>query len=370
MLISKQQKVVFFGCPLDCDEKHDAIEEKQAGAVLSGTTDDPFDTILDLVRQEVPAELWEAKGSIPVPSWLRPLPQGQDRLKLVVDEFIRFMDQDGCRQTAAEVDEFVTRQVLPDLPCMVAVDHSLSGGVFKALVRHHGEENLSLIIVDSHTDAVPMSLMAEAIQYDIDTNPNSVYDRNDPFLYNRTDSYNASSFIHHLLAEHILAPANLYLIGVSDYPEKRALRLKDPRIAHYTGIWSGLKRRGVKVITKDECLTKPSKLKALLKNIKTPYLYISIDMDIGARNALEGVRFRNWKGLGEKQIYKVIGLICDFVSKDIQLAGMDITEINPRRAGPSSASGQDRTYRIATNLIKRVAFNLNPTSRKNLPQRH
>ena len=362
MLNSKQQKVVFFGCLLDCDEKHEAIEEKQAGAVLSGTTDDPLDYILDLIRQEVPAELWEAKGSIAVPSWLRPLPQGQDREKLVVDEFIRFMDQDGCRQTACEVEDFVARQVLPDLPCMVAVDHSLTGGVYKALARHLGEENLTLIVVDSHTDAVPMPLLGEAIQYDIDTNPNSVYDRNDPFLYNRTDSYNASSFIHHLLEEQILRPAQLYLIGVSDYPEKRAMRIKDPRIARYSGIYSGLKRQGAKIITKEEFLTKPSKLKAVLKTIKTPYIYVSIDMDIGARNALEGVRFRNWKGLAEKQIYKVIGLICDFVAKDVQLAGMDITEINPRIAGSRFTSGQDRTYRIATNLIKRVAFNLNRTS--------
>jgi arginase family enzyme len=358
MLNPNDKQVIFFGCPLDCDEKHDAMEEKQAGVVLSGASDDPFDYILDLIRQEVPAELYKAKGSLPVPSWLRPLPQGQDRQKLVVDEFIRFMDQDGCRQTASEVDDFVKRQVLPDLPCMVAVDHSLTGGVYKALARHLGEENLSLIIVDSHTDAVPMPLVGEAIQYDIDTNPNSVYDRHDPFLYNRTDSYNASSFIHHLLQEQILTPAQLYLIGVSDYPEKRAMRLKDSRIARYTGVYSGLKRRGAKIITKEECLTKPSKLKALLKNIKTPYIYVSIDMDIGARNALEGVRFRNWKGLAEQQIYKVIDLICDFVSEDIQLAGLDITEINPRKAGSSFASGQDRTYRIAANLIKRVAFNL------------
>lgn len=359
---SEQQKVVFFGCPLDCDEKHDAIEEKLAGAHPSGTSDDPLDHILDLIRREVPAELWEAKGSLEVPSWLRPLPQGPDRMKLVVGEFIRFMDQDGCRQTASEVDEFVTREVLPDVPCLVAVDHSLTGGVIKALARHLGEENLSLIVVDSHTDALPMSLLEGAIQYDMDTNPNSVYDRNDPFLYNRTDSYNASSFIHHLLEEEILVPANLYLIGISDYPEKRALRLKDPRIARYTGIYSGLKRRGAKVITKQECLTKPSKLKALLKKNKTPYIYVSIDMDIGASNALEGVRFRNWKGLSEKQIYKLVGLICDVVSEDIQLAGMDITEINPRRAGQNLASGPDRTYRIAANLIKRVAFNLTQTS--------
>jgi arginase family enzyme len=286
------------------------------------------------------------------------LPQGQARQRLVVDEFIQFIDQDGCRQAACEVDDFVTRHVLPDLPCMVAVDHSLTGGVFKALARRLGEKNISLIIVDSHTDAVPMPLLGEAIQYDIDNNPNSVYDRNDPFLYDRTDSYNASSFIHHLLEEHILEPANLFLIGVSDYPEKRSMRLKDPRIARYTKIYPGLKHQGGKLITKEECITKPSKLKTVLKNIKTPYLYVSIDMDIGACNAVEGVRFRNWKGLAEKQIYKVIDLICDFVPEDIQLAGMDIMEINPRRAGGHFPSGQDRTYRVATNLIKRVAFNL------------
>ncbi|MGD9360763.1 MAG: arginase family protein [Desulfobacterales bacterium] len=357
MLISKKQKVVFFGCPLDCDEKHDAIEEKQAGAAPSGTTDDPLDNIVDLIRQEVPTALWETKGSLPVPDWLRPLPQGQARQRLVVDEFIKFIDQDGCRQAASEVDDFATQHVLPDLPCMIAVDHSLTGGVFKALARCLGEKNISLIIVDSHTDAIPMPQLGEAIQYDIDNNPNSVYDRNDPFLYDRTDSYNASSFIHHLLEERTVMPVNLYLIGVSDYPEKRSMRLKDPRIARYTGIYSGLKRQGAKLITKEECLTKPTKLKTLLKNIKTPYLYVSIDMDIGARNALEGVRFRNWKGLAEKQIYKLIDLICDFVPEEIQLAGMDIMEINPRRAGGHFPSGQDRTYRIATNLIKRIAFN-------------
>ena len=124
MLNSNEKKVVFFGCPLDCDEKHDAIEEKQAGGALSGTTDDPLDNVMDLIRQEVPAALWEMKGSLPVPDWLRPSPQGQARQRLVVDEFIRFIDQDGCRRAASEVDDFATQHVLPDLPCMVAVDHS------------------------------------------------------------------------------------------------------------------------------------------------------------------------------------------------------------------------------------------------------
>jgi len=37
----------------------------------------------------------------------------------------------------------------------------------------------------------------------------------------------------------------------------------------------------------------------------------------------------------------------------IKLAGMDVTEINPRKAGRNDAMGEDRTYRIAANIIKK-----------------
>jgi hypothetical protein len=33
---------------------------------------------------------------------------------------------------------------------------------------------------------------------------------------------------------------------------------------------------------------------------------------------------------------------------------MDVTEINPRRAGGNYATGEDRTYRIAANIIKKI----------------
>ena len=358
MVTPISEQVIFFGCPLDCDEKHDAIEEKRTGAIVPGYSDDPLAGVMALLVREVPPDRWQNKGSLEVPPWLKPIPVGVDRGSLAVDPFIEFMDQDGCRQAAREVDRFVTDTIYPHLPCLVAVDHSLSGGVYRALARQLGEENLTLIILDSHTDAIPMPVVAEAIQYDMDTNPQSVYDPGDPFLYNRSDSYNASSFIHHLLAEEVVDPQDLYLIGVSDYPQKKALRIKDPRITSYVGAYTGLKRRGVKLVTKKECLLKPSKLRAVLNTIRTPYVYISIDMDIGARNALEGVRFRNWQGLAEKQIYSLVNLICAAVPDGVQLAGMDVAEINPRRARGHFESGPDHTYRIAANLIKRIAFNM------------
>jgi arginase family enzyme len=203
-----------------------------------------------------------------------------------------------------------------------------------------------------------MSALSGAIQYDIDTNPGSVHDPGDPFLYNRPDSYNAGSFIHHMAAEGIINPKNLYIFGVSDYPDKKSFRIKDSRISRYTGAYADLKRSGAKIMTKKECAQAPQRLKTLLQMISTSHVYISIDMDIGAINAVEGVRFRNWKGLSEDRIYKLLDALKILFTRKIQLAGMDITEIDQRRAGEIYPAGRDRTFRIAANMIKKIGFGL------------
>ncbi|NOX33027.1 MAG: arginase family protein [Deltaproteobacteria bacterium] len=321
--------------------------------------DDPLDGVIDhLVRFEIPENLWKNLGSLPVPSWLAPKPGPEDRSRINTKNFISFIDSNGCKNFADETDHFVTDRILPHIPCMIGIDHSLTGGVYSALCRHYGKENLSLIIIDSHTDAVPMSVLSGAIQYDMDTNPDSVHDANDPFLYNRPDSYNASSFIHTLIKEKQVAAKNLYIVGVSDYPDKKSLRIKDPRIKKYTNAYVGLKRKGATIITKKDCKLTPRKITGLFKKISTPYVYVSIDMDIGAGNALEGVRFRNWKGLKETNICKLADAVTKIFSSSVHLAGMDICEIDPRRAGAVYPSGRDQTYKIAANLIKKIGFNL------------
>jgi arginase family enzyme len=312
-----------------------------------------------MLSAEVSDASWELGGSIPVPGWLRPIPTRSDRSGILVDAFVDFIDHGGCRRFAEKTADLVTSEVLPGFPCMIAVDHSLTGGVYQALADHYGKENLSLVILDSHTDALPMSTLAGAIMYDIDTNPSTHYDRTDPFLYNRPDSYNASSFIHHMIAEGIIDPRNLYIIGVSDYPRKRTLRIKDRRIVDYVTAFTGLKKKGATVITKNDCMLKTSKVKKLLKKIRTPYVYLSVDMDIGARNAVEGVRFRNWQGLQEKQIYRVVDSIAEAGHKRWELVGMDVTEFNPRIAGRMFGTVKDRTYEVAANLVKKMVFNMN-----------
>lgn len=350
-----ENKVVFFGCPLDPDERDESIREKHA--VASGGTPpltDPFQAVMAFIREETADRDWEDLGVLPVPEWLTPAPGDLSRIR--VEEFVSFVDDDGCRRAAVDVERLVSEKILPRIPCMIGVDHSLTAGAFKAVSDYYGRENVALIVLDSHTDAVPMSVLADAIQYDIDTNPASPHDRHDPFLYNRADSVNASSFIHFLLAEGTVLPENLFLLGVGDYPEKRALRIRDPRIARYVGVYTGMKQDGATILTKKDCASSPKKVKTLLKKLKTPCVYISVDMDIGARNALEGVRFRDRQGLQEKQIYRIIEAVGDLFSRGVRLAGLDITEINPRRTSGMLTSGEDRTYRIAANLIEKIAF--------------
>lgn len=357
MLNTPDKKIKFFGCPMDCDEKYDAIQEKFHKTWVIQGYSDPLEGVMGHILSDLPKGTWENMGSLPVPDWLGPKPDQKEHPDITTENFISFIDSNGCKKFADKIDQFVTEQVLPSIPCMIGIDHALAGGVYSALARHYGKKKLSMVIIDSHTDAIPMSLLAGAIQYDIETNSSSVHDKNDPFLYNRTDSYNASSFVHTLIKEKLLDPKNLYIIGVSDYPEKKFMRIKDQRIKKYANAYVNLKRKGANIITKKECKLNPKKIKGLLQKISTSHVYISIDMDIGANNALDGVRFRNWKGLNESQIYKLTDAVAGIFSDSIQLAGMDICEIDPRRAGVVNHSGKDKTYAIAANLIKKIAFN-------------
>ncbi|NWG02582.1 MAG: arginase family protein [Syntrophaceae bacterium] len=351
-----KKKIIFLGCPLDGDERHDSIQEKLALKGARGVLDDPYDGIMEILRQEADPDLWIERGSIDLPGWLRPIPSISDQQKITTKTFVDFMDQGGYESYARQVGDLIASKIFPDIPCLLAVDHSLTGGAFKKLVELYKPKDVSLVVLDSHTDAIPMSVMAGMIQYDIETNPETVHDRNDPFLYDRPDSYNASSFLYYLLAEGVLKPQNLYLIGINDYPPKHAFRIKDPRIKNYVNLFSELKRRGVTLLTKNDFLVSPSKIKNILTQIQSPYVYISIDMDIGARNGVEGVRFLERQGMNEIQIYRLIEFLRTLLWNGIRLAGMDLTEFNPRRALSYIPPREDQTYRIGANIIKKLLW--------------
>lgn len=342
------KKVVFFGCLLDSDERYDALQEKLVSIEGGETLSDPYQSVVSLVTPEVDLHRWESKGLIPIPDWLQPFPPDSSKLQLTSSEIIAFIDRNGCRETAEEAGRFVEEKIFPHIPCLIAVDHCLTGEVYRRVAERYAPEETALVVLDSHTDAVPMSILAPAIQYDAENNPASPHDLKDPNLYDRPDSYNAGSFLYNLLVEGIVLPRNLYLLGISDYPPKQAFRLKDERIKNYVNFYRELKNAGVTLLTKDELLSSPSRARRILEGIKTPHLYVSVDMDIGARNALEGVRFLDRQGLNETQLFRLIGYLREVLDSGVKLAGLDLTEFNPRKAG------LDQTYPLAAKIIKQL----------------
>jgi len=350
------KKIAFFGCPFDPDERDEAIREKLKTGSKQINKGEPSSSILRILREEIDSNLWAELLSIDVPGWLCPIPSSSDLKDITTERFVKFIDSDGCRSYSRLAGDFIANRIFPDIPCMIGIDHSLTGGAFAKLAELYGSDRISLVVLDSHVDAIPVSILSQAVQYDIETNPYSVHDPNDPFLLNRVDSYNASSFLYHLMRESILDASDLYLIGISDYPTKEAFEIKDNRIQNYVRVYTRLKEKGATILTKKKISSDPFAVKRALRRIKTPYLYVSIDMDIGSRNAVEGVRFRDWKGLGVAQIARIVDSLSEVISNSLQLVGLDIMEINPRRAGNCTPLGKDRTYGVAANLIKRLAF--------------
>ena len=348
MTIPIDKKVVFFGCLLDSDERYDALQEKLASLDRGEPFLDPYQAVLSLATREMDPHCWESRGLIPIPDWLHPFPPNSSRPQLTSADIIAFIDRNGCRESAEEVGRFVDDEIFPHIPCLIAVDHCLAGEVYRRVAERHAPEETALVVLDSHTDAIPMSILSPAIQYDAEKNPDSVHDPEDPLLYGRPDSYNASSFLYNLLTEGVVLPRNLYLLGISDYPPKHAFRLKDERINNYVHFYRELKNAGVTLVTKDELLSSPSRVRRILEGIKTSYLYVSVDMDIGARNALEGVRFLDRQGLNAPQLFRLVGFLREVLNRGVKLAGLDLTEFNPRKAG------LDQTYPIAAQIIKEL----------------
>ena len=132
------KKIMFFGCPMDCDEKYDSIQEKLHALKTDQMFDDPLEGVMASLDPGIPKNRWENLGSLPIPSWLGARPKALDHPDINTENFISFIDSNGCRDVADKAGQFAAERILPHIPCMVGIDHSLTGGVYSAMARHYG----------------------------------------------------------------------------------------------------------------------------------------------------------------------------------------------------------------------------------------
>jgi arginase family enzyme len=345
-------EVKFFRAPLDPEEREHKLRLKAARCregYLGIPFKDPYDGILSNLHG-FPLKAFREVGGLEVEPWLLPAPEPKYIPLLTVENMVAFIDSDGCREYAEKVESFLRETILPGIPIMLGVDHSLTGGCVKALTREYDSVNLALIILDSHFDAIIPSVRCGLIQYDVETNPISPFSPSDPYVKGRLDSYNADSFIYYLVKERVLPPENILVLGVSDYPPPHAFKAEDSRVKRYLELYTGLESLGIKIVRKER-LRNWEAVKEALNSLKAEYFYLSVDIDIGAKATLLGARFLDYEGLRKEEIYQLIGLVKGRI-KGGKLAGLDLTETDIYEAGVERDGKKDETYKVEAEILR------------------
>jgi arginase family enzyme len=210
-----------FGAALDALSSLERVNLKQAyinylknKKLMEEEFKDPYDFIKTHTQRSLTLNSkikWS--GKISIPSWLTPKPKISDTPKLSTDKLNRFLKKNGCWEYALMIADYINREVYPDTPVMIGVDHSLTGGSIMALAeRYH---NLNVVILDAHFDVMNTNEI-----YEQDSpNVNEVLSiRNDRKIGYETSLgyYECGNFLDHLLKKEVIVPKNLWVLGVQD----------------------------------------------------------------------------------------------------------------------------------------------------------
>lgn len=357
-----RKKTQIFSHPFDPWDGEDRVQLKRAYAFYSRvgkptfpTFSDPYDGIKLNLKKNFNSSL-EFIGKIPVESWLRPTPNFEDLPLLTAENFAIFIDSNGCIEYSETVEAFIESKV-DGLPVMIGVDHSATGGALKAALKKYGKDLVSFIVIDSHSDFIPMKNRYDMIQYNQENS--QIYSSKSnyyPFAVERPESYNAGTFIYDLIKDKSIPPDRVVIIGVSDKPQEN-LKYVDKRPDDAIKFYRNIEESGLKIITKQELqkLGHEEIFELFKESLNTPYVYISIDIDIGAIASIMGARQITDPpiiGLSKNELYILLDSLKRFITGEVELVGLDLMEIDVYKAEMSlSRGGFDETYSIAAHLI-------------------
>jgi arginase family enzyme len=330
------ERAAIFGAALDLLEdperlslKRSYLEACREGRVPSGLPRDPYDAILPPLLalagdQVVPA------GKVDVPSWITPRPLPADLEFINPRRYREFMDTGGPALVARSCGQRALA-CLPAYPVMIAVDHALSAGPISALSAKIGPENLAVVVLDSHFDAVPAADRAAGMSL-------SFHGRG-----------HCGDFLADLLNDGVIRPRNLLVAGVSDYPEQ------DCPARAFTRSYRSWIERGVKVYPKSQVRAPGflDRFRRDLMSLSARRLYVSLDADAGAGGEMAAVRFMDCLGLTEAELLAIARGLRELLDDGgYGLAGVDVCEVDVHLLGLAGPGGApDRTAEICARFL-------------------
>jgi len=343
-----------FGVALDPTDDELKLEFKtiQARDLAAGRIrfKNPYEAMTGVVQDLTARGLCQASGEVEIPSWLTPTPAPSDMPLLTAENNLRFIDEGGCDEVAESVRAFLEAGSANGIPAMVAVDHSTTGGVLRALAKEHGLSDMALLVVDSHFDGLQLAERIELFRYGKGTSfddPEGPPADPCPAHWEEEEaaqeSYNCATWLKHMLDDGVVRPDKLIVFGISDYPTP-AMR-QDPRLSRYVGAYRAFEEAGVTFVTKEEIRQKGVRgtLGPLLDAMAADRLYVSLDADIGSLDAVHAARFMNVVGLNSEELYE-IARVLEETLRGKELIGLDICGIETFLLGRKFPNGTtDRT---------------------------
>jgi arginase family enzyme len=344
--------------PLSLQIKQNYLKQLAQNLVITPNFLDPYEGLL-LFSRVLSKDKYHKIGKFPIESWLTPKPNLEDLPLLNQLEFQKFTRKGAIRNYSEKLENYVKKNILPDFPIMIGVDHSLTGGVLKALSHEYGSEDLLVVICDAHFDGLPANISFNIAKYmnehPDEINPLIAEDLNavDKNL-DIVDNYTCASFLFFLLKEKVINPENLIIFGCQDYPDTKFRSIDDPRIQEFVEFYNDTEQKGVRFIPKSDSSSMIKKLSTFLKETEKSKIYLSLDTDVGALKEIIATRFRNAIGIDQLTILSAAKSIKNVIdSRKIDLVGLDIMEIETHllnKVFPKSGR-KDQTIKVVDRFL-------------------
>jgi arginase family enzyme len=291
-------------------------------------------------------------GRFPIPSWLWPKPNKSDLPLVNTAAMADFFDSGSLLKIVKQLHTFVTDSIFPEVPIMTGIDHSATAGVVSALADRYGPEMLTLVVLDQHFDAIPLSVRLAAAHQ-----PDPEFTAGVPCAVPAipmgfSDQFCCGNFLASLLDEGSILPENLLLIGVADYPDKETGLDKDGFKQYYRS----LEERGCSFFPQT-MFGGPyfeSLARFLREKITSPNVYISLDLDVGSYNSVYAARYMDKPGISKQNLLDVASIIAsDCRRGKFTIAGLDIMEFNMHFLGLKTHSNiKDSTLSLVAEFLK------------------
>jgi len=215
-----------FGVALDIADDPWSLQLKWASMMATGKDGDDFyaDPYDAVAKKMLGCPDFELGGKFSIPSWQGSRPQPSDAHLITVENLQQFVANGGLLETTKRLQDFVERSIFPALPVMIGVDHSATGGVISALTKRYSPEMLSIVVLDRHFDAIPLSLRMDGLfRRTPGAPPLSCFpmrERGSPQScdVNELDQYCCGNFWAYLIDAGMVLPEHLLFVGVADYP--------------------------------------------------------------------------------------------------------------------------------------------------------